>query len=129
VPITTEELLRLLEERLAAIRPPPPPELALGAGSAQRLYREGWGDKEQLRERLARQGYSGTRLELLVTQAELDELADKLADTVRLLRESVEKGVIAPEEMFQELKRAGMREDRAQLLTRLRQLELMPRPG
>lgn len=102
------EIIRYLESKLAAVRPPGEEELAAGSSVAISRYVEGLTADTEFQGELEALGYSGARLNNLLLQGVLRRQLELYRDRLALWRQQVKDNVLAPSELLTLMEREGV---------------------
>jgi len=122
-------IAELIAARAAAITPLEETIKAGGASAAMRLYREGVGTQTDLQNRLRTLGYDELQIRSLANQAELEALADDIADGIAALRDGVRAKNITIADFEKELIALGLRGEKAAIYAAREQLRIKPAAG
>ncbi len=123
-----EDVLTLLETRLADVKPTVTEAGGLGAGSAVRRFREGYITEAELLAELQALGYPPSRAERYRVQAQIDYDTDLLADMIAAHRTAFQKELITLQQLADELAGLGLRDERIAAILAIESARIARRP-
>ncbi len=124
-----DDVLTLLETRLASVKPTVTEAGGLGADTAVRRYREGYITEAELAAELGQLGYPPSRAERYVAKAELDYQTDFLGDLITAYRTAFQRELIGEPELRSLLGELGIRPERIDALVQIELARFARRPA